>query len=675
MAAKEQLGQSKKRKRDSHPPVGGKKALHRKLPAKGSGKPPKAAESKRLKPNKPDDGVKKKAPPETPRERRLAAKEMAEARKKKRKPHYSLEKELALLWEKMRRANTGKEEKSKLISEALWKMKGKTLEIASSHVSARVLQTCIKYCSQAERDAVFEELKPHLLNLSRKKYAVHLVKKLLDNATKKQIEGFISSLHGHVASLLRHTVGSAVVEHAFQLGNASQKQGLLMEMYSTELQLFKDLTRTNASRLVDIISKLGLQKTSVLQHMISVIEPLLDKGIIDYSIVHTALVEYFTIADKISATDVLQQLSPLLVQGSSVIDEDQPASQLLKNKKRKRTRTLVPLLVRMMGTRDGLKISVLCIKHGSAKERKKIVKGMKDHVRKLALDQFGSLLLICVLSVVDDTKLVTKIVIRELQTTIKELILDRNGRRPMLELLHPRCSRYLSPDDLACLNLTVPSLCSQSDDRDGTVNLISNKEMESSETTVTDNNASESLSKDLRSTPGSKKDSLVRRRELLVDSGFAEAIIESCIENVAELLRSNFGREVLYEVAVGGADGILNSLTDRIGALHEAIASVASLPKKDDSEEEHVFENFHSSRTIRKLILSSPTFATTLWTKAMESKCEMWAQGHSCKVVSAYLELSDPNVKEMVKSELQLLVDRGVLKCPGPDHDQAKKES
>ena len=74
MAAKEQLGQSKKRKRDSHPPVGGRKALHRKLPAKGSGKPPKAAESKRLKPNKPDDGVKKKAPPETPRERRLAAK-------------------------------------------------------------------------------------------------------------------------------------------------------------------------------------------------------------------------------------------------------------------------------------------------------------------------------------------------------------------------------------------------------------------------------------------------------------------------------------------------------------------------------------------------------------------------------------------------------------------------
>lgn len=50
---------------------------------------------------------------------------------------------------------------------------------------------------------------------------------------------------------------------------------------------------------MDIISKLGLQKSSVLQHMTLTIQPLLEKGIVDYSIVHTALIEYFTIADKV----------------------------------------------------------------------------------------------------------------------------------------------------------------------------------------------------------------------------------------------------------------------------------------------------------------------------------------------------------------------------------------
>lgn len=35
---------------------------------------------------------------------------------------------------------------------------------------------------------------------------------------------------------------------------------------------------------------------------------------------------------------------------------------------------------------------------------------------------------------------------------------------------------------------------------------------------------------------------------------------------------------------------------------------------------------------------------------------------YSCKVVSAFLESKDPNVRNLSKSELQLLIDRGVLK-------------
>lgn len=37
----------------------------------------------------------------------------------------------------------------------------------------------------------------------------------------------------------------------------------------------------------------------------------------------------------------------------------------------------------------------------------------------------------------------------------------QNGRRVLLQLLHPDCSRYLSPDDLAALKLSIPSLCAK----------------------------------------------------------------------------------------------------------------------------------------------------------------------------------------------------------------------
>lgn len=53
------------------------------------------------------------------------------------------------------------------------------------------------------------------------------------------------------------------------------------------------------ARLVDVISKLGLQKASVLRHMASVIQPILEKGIVDHSIIHRLLMEYFSIADKV----------------------------------------------------------------------------------------------------------------------------------------------------------------------------------------------------------------------------------------------------------------------------------------------------------------------------------------------------------------------------------------
>eukprot|EP00256_Glycine_max_P063791 XP_014633703.1 pumilio homolog 24 isoform X2 [Glycine max] len=568
--------------------------------------------------------------------------ELADARKKKRKRHFTLEQELARLWEKMRRHKIAKEDRAKLVTEALRKMKGKIPEIVGSHISSRVLQTCVKHCSQAERDAVFEELRPHFLTLAFSAYAVHLVKKMLDNASKKQLAGFISTLRGHVAPLLRHMVGSIVVEHAYELANAAQKQELLSELYSTELQLFKDLVSLKESRLSDVMSKLGLQKGSVLRHMTSVIQPILEKGIVDHSILHRVLMEYFSIADKSSVTDIIQQLSS-------------------------------PLIVRMIGTRDGAKIGILCVKYGNAKERKKIIKGLKGHIDKTAYHQYGCMVLVCILSVVDDTKLITKVIIRELQSILKELVLDKNGRRLLLQLLHPNSSRYFSPDDLASLNLSIPSL-SLKDQSEASfltetskVSLGDKESKEDIEVAVDEVNKDKTSADDSDLAESGKKDPFVRRQELLIKSGLADSLLDICIESVGELIRSNFGKEVLYEVATGGSDGIMHPvLDDKINSLHNAVASLAALPKSEDSQEEHVLENFHSSRTIRKLILDCPNFASTLWEKALKGKSELWVHGHSCKVISAFLESPDPTVLKLVKKELQPLIDIGILKNPKP---------
>lgn len=66
---------------------------------------------------------------------------------------------------------------------------------------------------------------------------------------------------------------------------------------------------------------------------------------------------------------MIRQFIPLLTQGSSAIDGDEPsvAPELQKKLKAKKKRLTEPLLVRIMNTREGLKIGVSCLKHGSAK--------------------------------------------------------------------------------------------------------------------------------------------------------------------------------------------------------------------------------------------------------------------------------------------------------------------
>uniref|UniRef100_A0A453MCI6 Zinc finger-XS domain-containing protein n=2 Tax=Aegilops tauschii subsp. strangulata TaxID=200361 RepID=A0A453MCI6_AEGTS len=574
--------------------------------------------------------------------------EMSESRKLDN----NLVKELTMLCVKMKYHNTTTIRRCRLVTEALRKMDGKYLEIARSP-TACVLQSCVKWCSQSERDPVFVALQPHLLDLSCDKYSCFLVNYIIKGASKEQFALFISSLHGHVASLLFHTIGVSVVNCAFRLATLPQKRSLLLELYSTEFQLFKDLTEQKSCSLLETISKLGLQKSSVLQHMATVIQTVLEKGIVEYSIVHMVILEYLIIADKTSALDMIHQLVPHLTRGTYAVHELSGLNRLSTKSKEKEKRSSEPLLIRIMQTKEGLKLGLVCLKHGREKDRKRISKCLKGQIMKLALNGYGCLFVICLLSIVDDTELYTEVV-DELTKQLKELIFDKNGRRPLLQLFHPLCSRYLTPSDLVFLNYNVPSLVSKVN-LDSKLDDVADKEHGGSEDTLV---ASDS------------KDLIKRQQELLVKSELYEVLIETCIENVGELLRTNFGKDVLYEVAVGGKNNFLEGVTDRIHVLHNAIACDAARPRTDYIDE-HAFDNYHSSPIIRRMIFDCPAFAATLWKKALQGKCKLYADGFSSMVVGAYLESPDSMVKDLAKSELQLLIDGGILK---PQEHKAEEE-
>ncbi|XP_024527180.1 pumilio homolog 24 isoform X2 [Selaginella moellendorffii] len=572
---------------------------------------------------------------------RKAKKELLESRKRKRKPNFDIEKDVVSLWEKMRQRNIKAEDRSRIVSETLAKMKGKMVQMAMSHSCSRVLQSCVKHSQEAEKNEVFQELRPSFLDLCLNTYACHLALRMIDNAKKDQLQQLLSILHGNVVRLLRHPTGSAVVEHAYHAASGSQKQELVSEFFSPEFRLFRNITK---GRIKEMLSdEPAAKRKTVLEHMTLSIQPILEKGIVDHSIIHRVLVEYLSIAPMSMVSNIVDQLSG-------------------------------PLLVRMLHTADGAKLGVLCVRHGSAKQRKKIIKALKGQVLKVARDDHGYAVLLSVIDVVDDTELVTKVIMSELATEIRELSVNKYGQRLILHLLAPNIPRYFPAELLKTLKSPVEFISSSKT----TVDTSEKGDDECGDVNDGDDNT--------ESARISKKDPFLRRTELLSKSGFAQKLVEACATNAGELLRSPLGKDVIYEVARGGVDGIMLKATpEGISSVHKAIADLAALPKDKKTEEEHVLEHYHASRTIRRLVLdsschkldgSSESFAQMLWSLALQGRCTTWARGHSAKVVAAFRDSEDPAVRRVAKSEINSLVDSGVLegrKAKATSADAAKK--
>ena len=87
---------------------------------------------------------------------------------------------------------------------------------------------------------------------------------------------------------------------------------------------------------------------------------------------------------------------------------------------------------------------------------------------------------------------------------------------------------------------------------------------------------------------------------------------------------------------MGGIDKFVEQkYEEKMNNLQETIASLGALPRTTENKA-HVFEDFHSSRTIRKLILDCPNFAICLWEAALKGRAATWAQGHRSEVNASY---------------------------------------
>eukprot|EP00897_Mesotaenium_endlicherianum_P003454 jgi/Mesen1/3136/ME000184S02204 len=608
-------------------------------------------EEKKIKKRKPEDGE---------------LDSQMEAYKKSSEETKAAKKDAVKKWEQMRQRDIEPEKSKKLAADIMASMKGRLAAVALSHTTSRVLQACMKQCPPADKEAAFAELLPHVVELASDTYARHLVKAMLKKGSKKQVEAMTAQLRGHVTALLRHPFASDVMETAYQMAKGPMRSSLVAEFYSPDFRLFKGL---------EVLEQAApAQRRGILEHTAAALQPILEKGIVDHSIVHRVLADFLAVAPKAMQWEVVQALSG-------------------------------PPLLRMLHTRPGAICAAHCIALGSAKERKKIVKAFKGHVADAARDDCGHLMILA-----------------ELMADVLGLALHKHGSRVLLHLLAPYSSKYFAPDVLAALQPPA----SQASPAAAAV--AGQEEEEKEEEVAAVNGDGDGKGEEGEEGGAAAAD----EPEMGVSRKDAEALAEACEKHAGALLRSPSGCDVIFEVANGGAGAILwKAVPEMLPRVHAAIAAAAALPrthqpppsdaaaapaaaapaseqpaekkkkKKKEKQpqaqgqqgpgphageeaaggknaeggkaEEHVMEEFWASRTLRRLLLQSSlpppeesggaeSVCSVLWKRALSGRCREWAFGHSLKVVAALPQCADPAVRATVMKELQPLIADGTIR-------------
>ena len=168
----------------------------------------------------------------------VSKKELKVERKKKENAgRFDLSIKAKKLWEELRMDETPKDKQLALSAELYGIIKGHTKEVCEeslkhsclltfwnsiftwfifiqlvfAHDTVRVIECLFEKASQEVKDALFNELKSHTINLARSQYAHFYLLKVLRHGNKEQRNYIIEALSGKVVYLMKHKVNESKI--------------------------------------------------------------------------------------------------------------------------------------------------------------------------------------------------------------------------------------------------------------------------------------------------------------------------------------------------------------------------------------------------------------------------------------------------------------------------------
>lgn len=220
------------------------------------------------------------------------------------------------------------------------------------------------------------------------------------------------------------------------------------------------------------------------------------------------------------------------------------------------------------------------------------------------------------------------------QSDVDDIIADKHGHKVLLQLLCPFSPRYFAPELIA---------------------IMRPRAIEISKRVEPENEGDEATT--LETKLGlSKKDDLLRRRELLQD-GLWKSISAVLEESAADLLNKQFASDVVVEACIGGDDNVLEETFGNAGAVnavHDAV--LGAIASRDE-----ILESYFGSRAIRRVVLASngstatgaKRFTERLYDDVIKGKAAKLKKTHAGKIIAALVVCGCRGVVKGVKAELK----------------------
>lgn len=538
------------------------------------------------------------------------------------------------LWEKLRRkSHVPKEERTQLVEELFTIITGRVKDFVLKHDAVRAVQTAVKYATPAQRRQIAKELQGTYAQLAESRYAKFLIGKLLVQNDKEIRDLIVPEFYGKVRKLINHAEGSWILDDVYRgVATKEQKANLLREWYGPEYSLFRQPKGTEViGDLSQILADDPAKRTTAMKYLFDMANGLIQKKMTGFTMLHDALLQYFL--NLKPETDEFKEFF-------ETIKEDE-GGDLLKN---------------MAFTKSGARLVCLLLAHGTAKDRKQLLKAYKDTYQLMSGDTNAHTIILAAYDLLDDTVLTSKTIFSEIlgkndeNEHIAFLANDLNARTTVLYLLEGMSKAVFPASHATDLEIL--------------------KEIHKIRTKT------------------SKKDPEVRRKELV--TAMSPQLLSAVASHAADLVSTSFGCQFVTDV-------LLSATGDKKAAL-EAIASTAGGDPNAEADEDayqalppHISTTIHGGRMFKTLIAGGRfdkasgsiqkcdpplNFADLLY-PVIKEHIVQWATGPSSWTVLAMLEASDfSSKKELLKTlkSNKKELTKAATEAPAPKKEETEEK-